>query len=251
MVASGATSWFKKIPTWAKITSLVGAPILTAEIYNEIAGAVSGKKWYSGKYSFVNLARGKGEDKNPELNKGPGSVGKDENREKIDNNIDDKIYTNSGDKMVNKDSKDLGTAPCIGKKVVSIIKEGINCSKKDKMLLQCGYNKVDVDSEVDTVIMLLSSVAKSNVVDYGGYENLRKIFENDDKNFKILTVDFYGEVEEKKLCYTLKFNINGNWIGYTMRKVNDELGMVQKVKYNGAAKKWGLDGEASEFKLIK
>ncbi|MBR0184197.1 MAG: hypothetical protein IJQ10_03485, partial [Clostridia bacterium] len=38
----------------------IGATVLTAgvvEAYNEIAGAVSGKKWYSGKYSLVNLIR--------------------------------------------------------------------------------------------------------------------------------------------------------------------------------------------------
>ena len=118
LVASGATSWFKKIPTWAKITALVSAPILTAEIYNEIAGAVSGKKWYSGKYSFVNLARGKGEDENPEPN---GTVENSENQDEADSNIYDKskdktenkIYTNSGNTVIidEKDNTSLGAAP--------------------------------------------------------------------------------------------------------------------------------------------
>ncbi|MBR0183962.1 MAG: hypothetical protein IJQ10_02235 [Clostridia bacterium] len=97
----GARSWFQKIPTWAKITALVSAPILTAEIYNEIAGAVSGKEWYLGKYSFVNLARGKGEDENPESNKNPNIVEKSENQDETSNNIDDK----------SKDNTCLGAAP--------------------------------------------------------------------------------------------------------------------------------------------
>jgi hypothetical protein len=114
----GARSWFQKIPTWAKITALVSAPILTAEIYNEIAGAVSGKKWYSGKYSFVNLARGKGEDENPEPN---GTVENSENQDEADSNIYDKskdktenkIYTNSGNTVIidEKYNTGLGAAP--------------------------------------------------------------------------------------------------------------------------------------------
>ncbi len=99
----GARSWFQKIPTWAKITALVSAPIVAAEIYNEIAGAVSGKKWYSGKYSFVNLARGKGEDENPESNENSSTVENSGNQDETDNNIDDKskVNTNAG----------LGAAP--------------------------------------------------------------------------------------------------------------------------------------------
>ena len=116
----GARSWFQKIPTWAKITALVSAPILTAEIYNEIAGAVSGKEWYSGKYSFVNLARGKGEDENPEPNEDSSTVENSENQDETDNNIDgksedktkNKIYTNSGNtNLINKkDNTGLGAA---------------------------------------------------------------------------------------------------------------------------------------------
>ena len=118
----GARSWFQKIPTWAKITALVSTPIVTAEIYNEIAGAVSGKKWYSGKYSFVNLARGKGEDENPEPDEDSSTVEDSENQDGTNNNIDDKsedktkdkIYTNLGDTNLTTNGKKdtgLGAAP--------------------------------------------------------------------------------------------------------------------------------------------
>ena len=119
----GARSWFKKIPTWAKITALVSAPIVAAEIYNEIAGAVSGKEWYSGKYSFVNLARGKGEDKKPESNNNSSTAEKSENQDETGNNIEDKtkdktkgkIYTNSGNINIlginKKDNTGLDAAP--------------------------------------------------------------------------------------------------------------------------------------------
>ena len=118
----GARSWFQKIPTWAKIA--IGSTFLTvamAETYNEIAGAISGKKWYSGKYSFANLGKSIGEkvgqkpggnnDKNPNIS------GNYENQDEIDNNIKDKtdneIYTNSGNTAISdkKDSTGLGAAP--------------------------------------------------------------------------------------------------------------------------------------------
>ena len=234
----GARSWFQKIPTWAKITALVSAPILTAEIYNEIAGAVSGKEWYLGKYSFVNLARGKGEDENPESNENSSTVENSENQNEIDNNIDDKGKGNTG----------LGAAPCIGEDVIKKLKKGVEESKKDEKLFPYNYNNVDVNSEVSTIIMLLNSVAKSEVVNGNGYENLKSLFENNNKNFKGLTVDIYDELE-KELCYMLKFKIDENWIGYIMRKVNNNVGMVQKAKWNG--NEWKLDGKPSNFNLIK
>ena len=255
----GARSWFQKIPTWAKITALVSAPILTAEIYNEIAGAVSGKEWYSGKYSFVNLARGKGEDENPESNGNSSTVEDSENQNETDNNIDNKSedktknkkYTNSGDASLTTNEKkgtSLGAAPCIGKDVIEKLKKGVEESKKAKKLFPYKYNNVDVNSEVSTIIMLLNSVAASEVVNGNGYENLKSLFENNNKNFKGLTVDIYDE-SKNELCYTLKFETNKVWTGYTMKKVDNNVGMVQKVKYNVAAEKWELDGEASEFKL--
>ena len=118
----GARSWFQKIPTWTKIA--IGSTFLTvamAETYNEIAGAISGKKWYSGKYSFANLGKSIGEkvgqkpggnnDKNPNIS------GNYENQDEIDNNIKDKtdneIYTNSGNTAISdkKDNTGLGAAP--------------------------------------------------------------------------------------------------------------------------------------------
>lgn len=98
--------------------------------------------------------------------------------------------------------------------------------------------------------MLLNSVAKSEVVNGNGYENLKSLFENNHKNFKGLTVDIYDNDESKKeLCYTLRFKTNEVWTGYTMKKVNDEVGMVQKVKWNG--NEWEVDGEISNFDLKK
>ena len=234
----GARSWFQKIPTWAKITALVSAPIVAAEIYNEIAGAVSGKEWYLGKYSFVNLARGKGEDENPESNENSSTVENSENQNEIDDNIDDKGKGNTG----------LGAAPCIGEDVIKKLKKGVKESKKDEKLFPYNYNNVDVNSEVSTIIMLLNSVAKSEVVNGNGYENLKSLFENNNKNFKGLTVDIYDELK-KELCYMLKFKIDENWIGYIMRKVNNNVGMVQKAKWNG--NEWKMDGKTSEFSLIK
>lgn len=94
---------------------------------------------------------------------------------------------------------------------------------------------------------MLNSVAKSEVVSGSGYENLKSLCENNNKNFKCLTVGTYDA--SKELCYTLKFETNGVWTGYTMKKVNDEVGMVQKVKWND--NKWEVDGEISNFNLEK
>ena len=123
----GAKSWFEKLPTGAKIAMFVSAPILAAEIYNEIAGAVSGKEWYSGKYSFVNLARGKGEDetKKPDesndqdanLKPGPNSNLNPNPNLALDMNINndgkDKKYTNLGNTVIidEKGNTGLGAAP--------------------------------------------------------------------------------------------------------------------------------------------
>lgn len=114
----GAKSWFEKLPTGAKIAMFVSAPILAAEIYNEIAGAVSGKKWYSGKYSFVNLARGKGEDENPEPGDGSNPLRNGENQDeiknKINNETENKITDTNQDGVIitnEKKDTDLGAAP--------------------------------------------------------------------------------------------------------------------------------------------
>ena len=256
----GARSWFQKIPTWARITALVSAPIVAAEIYNEIAGAVSGKEWYLGKYSFVNLARGKGEDENPGPNEYSSTVENSGNQDETDNNIngksenktENKIYTNSGNTVIidKKGNTGLGVAPCIGEDVIKKLKKGVEKSKKDKKLFLYKYNDVNVESEVSTVTMLLNSVAKSEVVDGNGYENLKSLFENNHKNFKGLTVGIYDDDEPKKeLCYILKFESNGVWTGYTMKKVNDKVGIVQKVKWN--SNKWEVDGEILNFNLKK
>ena len=266
----GARSWFQKIPTWAKITALVSAPIVAAEIYNEIAGAVSGKKWYSGKYSFVNLARSKGKDetKKPDENNDQ-DANQDANLKldpnsnlnsnpdlTLDININDnkdKKYTNSdGANLTTNGKKDtgLGAAPYIGENVVKKLKEGVEKAKKNTNAFLYKYNNVDVDSEVSTITMLLNSVAKSEVVNGNGYENLKSLFENNDKNFIRLSVDIYNE-PKKELCYTLKFETNEVWTGYTMRKVNDKVGMVQKLKWNDNDKKWEVDGKPSNFNLIK
>ena len=268
----GARSWFQKIPTWAKITALVSAPILAAEIYNEIAGAVSGKEWYSGKYSFVNLARSKGKDET----KKPDENNDQDANLKLDPNLNsnlnlnpnpnpglaldintndnkDKKYTNSdGANLTTNKKKDtgLGAAPYIGENVVKKLKEGVEKAKKNTNSFLYKYNNVDVDSEVSTITMLLNSVAKSEVVNGNGYENLKSLFENNDKNFISLSVDIYNE-PKKELCYTLKFETNGVWTGYSMKKVNDKVGIVQKIKWNDNDKKWEVDGKTSEFNLIK
>ena len=44
----------KSLPTLAKILMGVVGVGVAAEAYNEIAGAISGKTWYTGKYSVVN-----------------------------------------------------------------------------------------------------------------------------------------------------------------------------------------------------
>ena len=249
----GARSWFQKIPTWAKITALVSAPILAAEIYNEIAGAVSGKKWYSGKYSFVNLARGKGEDESPEPNEYSSTVKKSENQDKTDNNIEgkikNKIYTNLDDtNLINKkDNTGFGAASVQEaeikkrnlKKIYDALDEEFasnknldNKGKWSHMILAV----FETFPKVKNLGELIKNKKNSNLVEYNvkDFEDLAMLCENklEIQSIKITFESFFQvkiAIDEKKGYYIKVYDsdkVNFGVCAYQNDEEDDPVALI-------------------------
>ena len=82
--ASAGKSLPNKFPIWAKIATGIGAAFVLTEGYNEVAGAISGEEWYTGKHSIVNHFRKnkRNENENKDGN---------ENKENLDGENESKI----------------------------------------------------------------------------------------------------------------------------------------------------------------
>ena len=121
---------YAKLSNRAKIA--IGATVLTAgvvEAYNEIAGAISGKKWYSGKYSLANLIHGKNEkdDKNPDDS--------DEKNEFFTKDEVQKILGNDQPKGEIKSIEDL-------KKLMLDVTNGLHKSSESKNICNCWAQEI-------------------------------------------------------------------------------------------------------------
>ena len=211
-----------KLSNRAKIA--IGATVLTAgvvEAYNEIAGAISGKKWYSGKYSLANLIHGKNEkdDKNPDDS--------DEKNEFFTKDEVKKILGNDQPKGEIKSIEDL-------KKLMLDVTNRLHKSSESKNICNCWAQEIFKKFDYHKDKFEYKKEGNSNFYTYvdkdsQNFENIKK-FVAENK-----MPDIFGTAEKlgKKIVpvFQIKVNKRKNIYIYLYFACEDSVEDYLKVSY--------------------